>query len=73
MALAAESNENLQDLIHKVDAESRRFGLKISAAKTECIATQEHTLAIDINEERLHQTKDFLRLHQTKECYLDYH
>jgi len=44
MALAAESESDLQGLIHKVrmDAESRRFGLKISTAKTEvqCIATR---------------------------------
>jgi len=38
MALLAESIEDLQD--HKVDAESERFGLKISTTKTEvqCIA-----------------------------------
>jgi len=64
MALAAESELDLQDLIHKVDAESTRFGLKISTAKTEvqCIATQEQTLAIDINSEQLQQTKDFIYL-----------
>jgi len=64
MALAAESESDFQDLIHKVDAESTRFGLKISTAKTEvqCIATQEQTLAIDIKGEQLQQTKDFIYL-----------
>jgi len=61
LALADESDDDLQDLIHKVDAESWRFGLKICASMTEvqCIATHEQTLAIDINGE---QTKDFLYL-----------
>jgi len=47
LAFAAENELGLQDLIHNVDAESMRFGLKISTAKTEVqfIATQEQTLA----------------------------
>jgi len=55
MALAAESEEDLQDLMHKVDTKSKRFGLKISTAKTEveCISTHEQTLVIDVNGERL--------------------
>jgi len=55
------SNLDLQALIDKVDAESRRFGLKISIAKTEvqCIATHKQTLTIDIHGERLQQSKDF--------------
>jgi len=64
IALAAQSEVYLQDLIHRVDAESKKFGLQISTAKTEvqCIATQEQILSIDINGERIQESKDFVYL-----------
>ena len=64
IALIAESSTDLQSLLDGVDAESNRFGLTVSKAKTEaqCIPPEDQPLMTNIGGVTLKQTKDFVYL-----------
>jgi hypothetical protein len=64
IALVAESEEVLQTMLKRIDAESHDFGLTISTAKTvvQCIPPRERRMTASINGVMLEQTTEFVYL-----------
>ena len=64
IALLAESSNDLQLLVDRVEGESKGFGLSISVTKTEvqCIPPEDQPLLTKIGGVNLKQTKDFVYL-----------